>query len=162
MNEQPLGSDLTDPIELDRPREPFLSWRALLIVAAIVVFLFGTLVPNFLRAKARGQLTACKSNLKNLATALEMYASDNKGHYPQTLDGLIPSRYLRQIPTCPSNHSWGHSLSAGHDYTYEVNAKPANFSMVCQGDHADAYRGFNADPHGFPQYDSTAGLLDHP
>lgn len=28
-----------------------------------------------------GQLTACKSNCKNIATALEMYAGDNGGHY---------------------------------------------------------------------------------
>lgn len=36
-----------------------------------------------------GQLTACKSNCKNIATALEMYAGDNGGHYPLRLQELI-------------------------------------------------------------------------
>ncbi len=160
MNEQPLGSDLTDPIEPDKPPGSFFSLRGLLLVAAIVIFLYATLVPNFLRARTRGQLTACKSNLKNLATALEMYASDNKGQYPISLDVLTSGNYLKLIPTCPSRSGWGHST--GHDYTYDVSARPAAFSMVCKGNHAEAYRGYDADSHGFPQYDSKQGLLDHP
>ena len=54
----------------------------LMIVIAIIAILAAILVPNFLKARAQGQLTACKSNCKNLATALEMYASDNGGRYP--------------------------------------------------------------------------------
>lgn len=161
MNDQPLGSDLTEPIEPDSPPGNFLSFRGVLVVAALVVFMFCTLVPNFMKARARGQITACKSNLKNLATALEMYSSDNRGHYPESLDKLIPGNYLRKIPTCPSRHFWGRDMSS-HDYTYEVVSKPANFSMVCKGDHTEAYRGFSGDPHGYPQYQSTTGLLDHP
>ena len=155
MEEKPLGSDLEDPIVPDRDQTSLLSFRWLIVVAGIVVFLFCTLVPNFMKARARGQLTACKFNLKNLATALEMYASDNKGQYPKSLDGLIPKNYLRRIPSCPSS-------GTDHDYTYEVVRKPDNFSMTCKGDHANAYKGFDGNPHGFPQYNSEHGLLDHP
>lgn len=155
MNEQPLGSDLSEPIVPDRPETGFFPSWALLVICGTVVCLFCTIVPNFMKARARGQLTACKSNLKNLATALEMYASDNKGHYPKDLDALIPKNYLRMIPSCPSH-------GTRDDYTYEVSVKPDAFSMVCKGDHASAYRGFNADPHGFPQYSAVNGLLDHP
>ncbi|MBX3167109.1 MAG: hypothetical protein KF760_06845 [Candidatus Eremiobacteraeota bacterium] len=160
MKEQPLGSDLENPIDLDSPGRKFFSPRDLLIICAVVVILFVTLVPNFMKARARGQLTACKSNLKNLATALEMYAGDNQGNYPKELDKLIPRNYLRQIPTCPSRSAW--SRRPGHDYSYEVATQPDSFSMTCRGDHAHAYRGFDADPHGFPQYDSKEGLIDHP
>ena len=155
MEEKPLGSDLAEVIEADRPQESLLPLRWLLLVVGVVVFLFCSLLPNFLKARARGQLTACKSNLKNIATALEMYASDNTGQYPKSLDGLFPKSYLRRIPSCPSS-------GTDHDYTYEVTTKPDNFSMTCKGDHANAYKGFNADPHGFPQYHSEQGLLDHP
>ena len=46
----------------------------LMIVIAIIAILAAILVPNFLRARAQGQRTACQSNLKNLSTALEMYS----------------------------------------------------------------------------------------
>ena len=162
MQDQPLGSDLTEPIEADRPPRRFFSTRELLIVCSIVVVLFLMIVPNFLKARARGQLTACKSNLKNLATALEMYSSEHKGRYPERLDQLIPGKYLKQIPTWPSRTAvWGRKLAADHDYTYSVT-QPDFFSMCCRGDHANAYRGFDADPHNFPRYNSQEGLIDHP
>lgn len=43
-----------------------------------------------IRLRSEGQLTACQSNLKNLATALEMYASDNKDLYPRKLGDVLP------------------------------------------------------------------------
>lgn len=40
---------------------------------------------------------ACHANLKNLGTALEMYATDFSGQYPMTLQQLAPE-YLKQLP----------------------------------------------------------------
>lgn len=42
--------------------------------------------------------THCKSNLKNLATALEMYCQDQKG-FPRDLNKLQPD-YLTALPQC--------------------------------------------------------------
>jgi type II secretory pathway pseudopilin PulG len=149
-----LGSDL-NPIEPDR--DPSLNWgRVLLVLAAIVGCLAFTLTPNYLRARARGQLTACKSNLKNLATACEMYASDHKVHYPASLELLTkgPQPYLRSIPTCPG---------AGKvSYEYTSAADPDSFSMVCQGSHHDRAYGAFGGGVNFPQYTATEGLVDHP
>ncbi len=61
-------------------------------------------IPNFCRARDRGLLKSCQSNLKNLATALEMYSTDNVGRYPEELALLTP-RYLKLIPACPSESS---------------------------------------------------------
>ncbi len=44
--------------------------------------------------------SACKSNLKNIGTALEMYSSDHGGEYPPSLATLSPE-YLKRIPECP-------------------------------------------------------------
>ena len=49
------------------------------------------------RAKS---LSYCGGNLKTLATACEMYSTDNVGLYPKSLDGLMP-KYLPAIPPCP-------------------------------------------------------------
>ena len=43
----------------------------------------------------------CKRNLRNIATALEMYSTDYGGRFPPTLVDTTPN-YLRTVPTCPS------------------------------------------------------------
>ena len=74
----------------------------LMIVIAIIAILAAILVPNFIRARAQGLLTSCKSNLKNSATALEMYSTDNAGRYPtgtSLATGAITPAYLKSAPT---------------------------------------------------------------
>lgn len=95
----------------------------------------------------RRNLTRCKSNLKNLATACEMYATDNKGHYPNWPKQLVEKKYLRALPSCP----------LGGRYQYSVTAKPGSFSWACPCDHS----GNNA-PKGYPRFTSTQGLQEHP
>lgn len=133
----------------------------LMIVIAIIAILAAILVPNFLKARAQGQLTACKSNCKNIATALEMYSSDNGGRYPAGTANftakLTGGNYLKQIPTCPA---------AGSDtYTggYSSVQTPDSFSFYCNGNnHSKAYTGFSTVSVGFPQYSAESGLIDHP
>jgi hypothetical protein len=128
-----------DGMRFSAQGSPLLSTGALAVGAAI-------LLPNFIHARSQGQLTACKSNEKNIATALEMWSSDNSGRYPQSLKQLTPN-YLRTIPTCPA---------AGRDTytaTYKVEAKPDHFYFFCQGhSHQDA-------PVDRPAYDSNTGLI---
>jgi hypothetical protein len=107
------------------------------------------LVTNFRRAKAQGQVTACKSNLRNIGVALEMYATDNRGRYPDTLAKLTPN-YLKAIPTCPA---------AGRDtYSegYTSTATPDTYAFCCKGYYHKA-AGYEPD---FPRYNSTEGLIE--
>ena len=70
-------------------------------------------------------LWICQSNLKNLATALEMYSSDNGGCYPVRLSELVSSRHLEALPVCPE---------AGFcNYLYEVSDHPDEFTVGCRG-----------------------------
>jgi prepilin-type N-terminal cleavage/methylation domain-containing protein len=133
----------------------------LMIVIAIIAILAAILVPNFLKARAQGQLTACKSNCKNLATALEMYASDYGGRYPTngtTGMGLLTAgNYLKTVPTCPAA---GRDTYSG---TYSSRQTPDSFSFYCTGNnHGKAYSGFTANAENYPQYSAEQGLLDHP
>lgn len=68
-----------------------------------------------LTRKASDDLNACKANLRNIATACEMYSTDNCGRYPHSLDQLVP-QYLTTPPQCPA--------SCGQDYDYKVNSGP--------------------------------------
>ena len=106
------------------------------------------LVPNFIRARGQGQLTACKSNLKNIGTALEMYSTDYQGQFPPTLAPLAPN-YLKVIPTCPA--AGADTYSPG--YTRSETAEA--YTVCCKGrNHADM-----GCPPDFPAYTSSQGLL---
>lgn len=74
--------------------------RDIVIVLFFVGVLAAILGPNFYRARAGGSLTACKSNLKNIGTAFEMYSTDWSGHYPKDISRLTPN-YLKTFPECP-------------------------------------------------------------
>ena len=127
----------------------------LMIVIAIIAILAAILVPNFLKARAQGQLTACKSNCKNIATALEMYSSDNGGRYPTSGSfeaKLTGGNYLKLIPTCPAAGTNTYSS------VFSSVQTPDSFSFYCSGNnHAKAYTGFTSASSGFPQYSAESG-----
>ena len=148
------------PIGTFEPEAPKASsfGRSLAHISFFFLGFFGSFftVPGFLPARGQGQLTACKSNCKNLATALEMYSTDNKGLYPATLDPLISGNYLRLLPTCPA--------ACRDTYTdYFVFKKHTSFRFSCVGNnHAKAYTGFPGSCDNLPAYDAEMGLKDHP
>ena len=140
-----------------QPRRVTPWWHWALLFLSVSWVLGAILVPNFCHHGCGGPLTACKSNCKNLATALEMYASDNQGQYPPRLSWLIPGRYLNRIPTCPAEGRDTYSAS------YRVTTRAGRFSFCCRGDnHRKSYQGLDRDSRNFPAYDSDLGLLDHP
>lgn len=121
----------------------------LMIVIAIIAILAAILVPNFIRARAQGLLTSCKSNLKNIATALEMYSTDSAGRYPSALATLAPN-YLKQVPSCPSG---------GGAYVLTTTSVPDVFSITCSATQQHSGAGVAA---GYPQYYSVSGLVERP
>ena len=109
------------------------------------------LVPNFMKARNQGQLTACKSNEKNIATALEMYATDYAGKYPSDLKPLTTGNYLRLIPTCPAAGKDTYSES------YQMQSSPDLFSFYCSGHNHGTLL-----PADYPRYTAEMGLIDRP
>jgi len=82
----------------------------------------------------------CKSNIKNLSTACEMYSTDNSGRYPTSLAQLTP-QYLKELPTCPAVSA--DTYSEG----FQSVSNPDAFSVVCTGWHHPF-----VDPPNYPQY----------
>lgn len=130
-----------------RSRRSGFTLIELMIVIAIIAILAAILVPSYVRARAMSQLTGCKSNLKNLATALEAYSVDAEAHYPATLSLLTPN-YLKALPQCPSVSSM--------TYNYTVTVLPDAFTLMCEGS-AHEPLGLQAD---YPQWDSGRGLIE--
>ncbi|MFH1453807.1 MAG: prepilin-type N-terminal cleavage/methylation domain-containing protein [Armatimonadota bacterium] len=120
----------------------------LMIVIAIIAILAAILVPNFLRARAQGNVTACKSNVKNMGTAQEMYATDNSGLYAATLASLTtPISYLQTLPTCPSSGAYDLSTVAGN----------TAYTVYCSGTVHSGVGGVTSANQ--PSFDSSQGLL---
>ncbi|MGV8122185.1 MAG: protein kinase [Candidatus Xenobiia bacterium LiM19] len=120
--------------------------RIVTIAGMICFLLSGILVPNFLRARASGVLTGCKSHLKNIGTAMEMYSSDNKGRYPRSLAAITPN-YLRTLPTCPD---------AGRmSFRYVFTTEPDIYTVWCHGANHTPKTSIN-----MPEYDSIEGLRE--
>ncbi len=150
-----MSSPIGDPGQAATPPPKQRPYLTALLLVSVFGFLAAIIIPNFLTPHAQGSLTGCKSNCKNLATAVEMYASDNGGYYPRSLAELLPGKYLKVIPTCPK---------AGRDtYTDYVAEGTKSFSFSCVGNnHAKAYGGFSTSSNNYPQYNGEQGLLDHP
>ena len=58
----------------------------LLVVAGVIALLAAVLLPVFAHIRARGQQTACLSNLRQLGLATFQYAQDSDDHYPYAGD----------------------------------------------------------------------------
>lgn len=60
----------------------------LLVVIAVIALLLGLLLPALGRSKAEARKAQCLSNLRQLALAFELYATDNEQRFPLNYDGL--------------------------------------------------------------------------
>jgi len=63
----------------------------LLVVIAIIAILAGIIFPVFAKARAKARQATCMSNLRQLATAIDLYASDWDETYPGATNGLAGS-----------------------------------------------------------------------
>lgn len=121
----------------------------LMVAIVIIALLAAILVPNFIRSKSQGRASACKSNLRNIATALESYMLDNAGQLPASLSALPPA-HLNSIPTCPG--AGADTYSPG----YAMAAAPTAYTICCGGDN---HEGTGLTPN-FPQYLSSQGMVE--
>jgi prepilin-type processing-associated H-X9-DG protein/prepilin-type N-terminal cleavage/methylation domain-containing protein len=79
----------------------------LLVVIAVIAVLAGLLLPALSMAKSAAQSVQCKSNLKQLSLALNMYVSDFNCYPVSGFDGPIWAEalnsYLKQVPDHRTN-----------------------------------------------------------
>jgi len=54
----------------------------LLVVIVIIAILLGILIPVIGRARAQGRIVACKAQMQNLGSAMQMYRNQNHGRFP--------------------------------------------------------------------------------
>ena len=93
-----------------RPRRGF-TLVELLVVIAIIAVLAAIIFPVFEKAREKGRQASCASNLRQLGSAIDMYAQDCDETFPPLVqrgvtswiwDVLTPYVRNTQVYTCPS------------------------------------------------------------
>src|SRR5437867_11330126 len=77
----------------------------IMIVVLIIGILLAIAVPNFIKARDTSRAKACTANLKQIESAKEQWAMDNKAATnasPGTTDLYGTTAYIRSTPSCPS------------------------------------------------------------
>jgi len=106
----------------------------LMVVIIILAVLTGIAIPSYLALRNRARIQATRSEMQNIATALEMYAADNDAYPAGTwavASGLVVTGgYMDPVPqddawtttlvwaivgTGYTLTSWGPNLAAGVD-----------------------------------------------
>ncbi len=84
------------------PRSRFsLLWVCMLIALGLVAL--ALLSPMSCQPREPARRAACRNCLRNLSIACSVYAEDNNGHYPDTLERLYPDFVDNaRVFSCPS------------------------------------------------------------
>ena len=81
----------------------------IMIVVLIIGILLAIAIPNFVRAREGSRAKACQGNLKQIESAKEQWAMDNKKvatDSPATDDLYGADKYIKAEPACPNSGSY--------------------------------------------------------
>ena len=103
----------------------------IMIVVLIIGILLAIAVPNFVRARESSRAKACVANLKQIDSAKEQYAMDNKlaagAGAPNMTDLVGSANYIKNTPTCPASGTY--TIGAiGTDPSCSYNATAPSYA----------------------------------
>ncbi len=91
----------------------------LLVVVAIIASLAAILVPTLQSATALAEAGVCKSNIRNLQTANNLYAQANKGFYAPGAPYMVPTPGHTSDPRINNVRWFGRREHAGQPFSRE-------------------------------------------
>jgi general secretion pathway protein G len=101
-NPEPRTSNL--PLSCGEPDDKGFTLLELLIVMVIIATLAAIAIPSYVRNIQRAKEAVLREDLHVLRNAIDSYTVD-KQQAPQSLDDLVTSGYLHEIPNDPfTNH----------------------------------------------------------
>lgn len=107
----------------------------MLVVMAIVALLLSIALPRYFGAVQKSKEVTLQENLKVLRVTLDKYYADH-GAYPETLEELVSSKYLKAVPVDPiteSSESWIAIPSDSDDVKGIVDVKSGASGESTQG-----------------------------
>jgi type II secretion system protein G len=95
------------PAERENDGERGFTLVELMVVVAIIALIATIIIPNFVHARQEAQLATSEANLKQIATAMELYYNDTDS-YPAASNAIAPSTFTtgnndgtKYLPTPP-------------------------------------------------------------
>ena len=96
----------------------------IMIVVLIIGILMAIAVPNFIQARQTSRKNSCIANLKQIDSAKEQYAMENKLDTGATVTwGNLVTTYIKSQPSCPG----------GGAYTIDVVGTNPSCSLSASG-----------------------------
>jgi type II secretory pathway pseudopilin PulG len=120
-----------------------------MVVVAIIAILASILIPNFVNARAQAQTSACESNLRAIATAMELVFSDNQTYLPNaatqagTAFDAIPANFTGTNGVVYMNNTPKDPAATDQTKNYQVlvtaqNGQPPSYVITCPGVHVSS------------------------
>ena len=96
---------------LKRKRNAGFTLIEIMIVVLIIAILLAIAIPNFLRARETSRAKSCQANMRQVETAKEQWAMDNKkGVAAEAAAADLVTEYMRgtdnTLPLCPSSGTY--------------------------------------------------------
>lgn len=86
----------------------------LMIVISIIIILASIALPQYRKTITHARETVLRDDLFKMRSLLDQYAAD-KGQLPQSLDDLVSSGYVRELPVDPFTDQKDWSITTGDD-----------------------------------------------
>ena len=107
----------------------------IMIVVLIIGILLAIAVPNFIRAREQSRAKSCSANLKQIDSAKEQWAMDNKAASGTAVTGGMASLigangYIKSEPSCPSTPRGNVRLPAKFEIS-RITTNPRANTMFC-------------------------------
>ena len=86
----------------------------LMIVISIIIILVSVALPQFQKTITHARETVLRDDLFKMRSLIDQYAAD-KGKLPQSLDDLVSSGYMRELPKDPITDNKDWVIATGDD-----------------------------------------------
>lgn len=125
-------------------RRAAFTLAELMVVIVIIGLLATLVVPNVMKKLFTANITKAKADIQAIAGAIDSYAIENAGRYPDSLDVLVTPdengfTFLKGevVPKDPWGFEYGYEPPSGGSQKYRVLSYGKDGAPGGEGDNAD-------------------------
>jgi prepilin-type processing-associated H-X9-DG protein len=140
-----IAAIVTGAIGMRKTRDPAVTGKGLAIAGLVLGILnvlgwgayfgliFAIMVPTMGMAKQSGNQMKCSANLKQIGLAIQLYANEHRGRYPDSLGDVMRTQDIdRTAFVCPAT---SHTIQPGSNeaVAIEIDAGEGSYAYVGKG-----------------------------